>query len=371
MRALRGIAVLVVASLAWAGDAPQPEAPAHPVYRLPQGARFTETEVRIPRKGGGAGGQPAGDFEIAGTFNLPADGKAPFAAVLFVSGSGTQDRHGFTPGMTRGTVGLDCGSWELLDAIASAGLAVLRVDDRGSGATPLGPAGVGPGDIGYQALLGDARSCLRWLMQRPEIDKGRVFVIGHSEGGITASLLAGEEGLGIAGVVCMAGCGRNFSEVIYDQVAEATKVQPPEMREATLRLQKELMNATRESREPDFNVVPAALWNRPDVVVSRRWMREHFNLDLTAIHKRVACPVFVANGESDMQVSPEKDARLLAVEFAQGRCADVTLRLYPDLDHLFKACGGRPSTVQMYAEKRPIDPAFLRDLLDWLERRAR
>ncbi len=370
MGALRGVAMLVVASLARAGDAPQPEPTPHPVYRLPQGARFTEAEVRIPRKGGGAGGEPEGDFEIAGTLNLPAEGKGPFAAVLFVSGSGTQDRHGFTPGMTRGTVGLDCGSWELLDAVADAGFAVLRVDDRGSGSTPLGPAGVGPSDIGYQALLGDARACLHWLMQRPEIDKQRVFVIGHSEGGITAPLLASEEGSGVAGVVCLAGCGRNFYDVIYDQVAEATKVQPPEMREATLKLQKELMNATREGREPDFDVVPKALWNRPDVVMSRKWMREHFNLDLTAIHNRVACPVLVANGESDMQVSPERDARLLAAELAQGSCKDVTLRLYPDLDHLFKACGGRKSTIQMYAEKRPLDPAFLRDLLAWLERRA-
>lgn len=369
-------AILALSVLAAAQDAPQ--AKPHPVYKLPENAKFTATEVRVSRPGDytqiqvkeDAKQAPEGDFEIAGTLNVPAEGKGPFPAVFFISGSGPQDRHGFGPGAKPGTTGLDLGTWEILDAVAKAGFVVLRVDDRGTGGTPVGPAGVNALEIGYQALVSDARCCLRWLKQRPEVDAKRVFVIGHSEGGITAPLLAGEPELGLAGVACLAGCGRNFYDVIYEQVSDAMKGLSAAMRETNLKVQKELMDATRAGREPDFNVVPKALWNRPDVVASRKWMREHFNLDTEAMHKRVACPVFVANGERDFQVSAERDARLLAARLAQGKCKDVTLRLYADLDHLFKACGGRESSLKMYEEKRPVDAAFLADLLGWLKRVA-
>jgi dienelactone hydrolase len=325
------------------------------------------TQLRVERD---ARQSPEGDFEIAGSLNIPSEGKGPWPAVFFISGSGPQDRHGFTPGARQGTVGLDCGTWEILDALAESGFVVLRVDDRMTGATPLGPQGVDYRELGFFALVSDARSCMNWLKEQPEVDRKRVFVIGHSEGGITAPVLASEVDSGLAGIVCMAGCGRNFYEVIFDQVAEAGKNQPEALREASLKIQRELMNATKENREPDYGIVPKALWNRPDVVATRKWSREHFNLDLTAIHKKVSCPALVVNGESDFQVSSEKDARLLAAEVAQGKCKDVTLRLYPDLDHLFKACGGRPSTMKIYEEKRPIDAVFLRDLLQWLKARA-
>lgn len=367
--------VVAFTVMAAAQDAPQ-EKP-HPVYRLPEGAKFTAHEVRIARPGDytqvkvkeDAKQAPEADFEIAGTLNVPSHGKGPFPAVFFISGSGPQDRHGFGPGTKPGAAGLDLGTWEILDAMAGAGFAVLRVDDRGTGATPVGPAGINPVEVGYQALVSDARSCVRWLRQRPEVDPKRVFIVGHSEGGITAPLLAGEADLGLAGIACLAGCGRNFYDVIYEQVSEAMKGQSAAMREANLKVQKELMDAIKAGREPDFGIVPKALWGRPDVVASRKWMREHFNLDTEAMHKRVTCPVFVANGERDIQVSAERDARLLAARLAQGRCKDVTLKLYADLDHLFKACGGRESSLKMYEEKRPVDAAFLSDLLAWLKQR--
>lgn len=378
MRTVASAMTLLMLFTVLAAAEEAPPAKAHPVYRLPEDGSFTAREVRIARLGDftqikvkeDAKQAPEGDFEIAGTLNVPAQGKGPFPAVFFVSGSGPQDRHGFGPGSKPGTAGLDLGTWEILDALARAGFVVLRVDDRGTGATPVGPAGVSPVEIGYQALVSDARCCLRWLRQRPEVDARRVFVVGHSEGGITAPLLAGEAELGLAGIACLAGCGRNFYDVIYEQVSEAMKGQSAAMREANLKVQKELMDAIKGSREPDFSIVPKALWTRPDVVASRKWMHEHFNLDTEAMHKRVACPALVANGERDFQVSAERDARLLAARLAQGKCRDVTLRIYSDLDHLFKACGGRESSLKMYEEKRPVDAAFLSDLLGWLKRLA-
>ncbi len=377
MRAMIALAsLLVLATVALAQPTPLPEAKPHPVYKLPEGANFTATEVRIARLGdhtqhavpADAKIAPEGDFEIAGELCVPKSATGTFPAVFFISGSGVQDRHGFTP--TGPGKYLDCGTWQVLDALAAAGFVVLRVDDRGLGGTPVGPAGVEAKEIGYQALVSDARFCLRWLQARPEVDKKRVFLIGHSEGGLTAPLLAAEENSGVAGVICMAGPGRNMFDIIYDQVEANMKAQG--MGGATLagnlKAQKELMLATKEGREPDYSIIPKALWNRADIVAGRKWMREHFNVDDAALHKKLACPVLVVNGLADFQVNPEKDARALAARLSQGKCNDCTLKLYADLDHLFKPCGGKPSSMAMYMEKRDVDKAFIADTLDWLKK---
>jgi len=355
-----------------AGDGPAPAPKPHPTYRVPEKAHFASSEVRIRRPGDftqirvdpSVVQVPEDAFEIAGELSVPKEGTGPFPAVFFISGSGMQDRHGFAPGAPK----IDLGTWQVLDAIADAGFVVLRVDDRATGGTPPGFQGVDYKEIGFQALVSDARTCVRWLRARPEVDPARVLLLGHSEGGVTATMLSGEAELRIAGVVCMAGGGRNLSEVIYEQVADAMKELPPAIREANLRVQRELMDATKAGREADPGIVPGWIWNRADVVAGRKWMREHFTLDATAMHKRVTCPALVVNGERDMQVSADRDARLLATELMAGPSRDVTLRIYADLDHLFKGCGGRPSTLKMYEEKREVDATFLADLVAWLQR---
>ncbi|MBP9891893.1 MAG: alpha/beta fold hydrolase [Planctomycetes bacterium] len=377
MRAMIAFASLIVlATVALAQPTPIPEAKPHPVYKLPEGASFTCTEVRILRSGDhtqhavppDAKMAPEGDFEIAGELCVPKNATGTFPAVFFISGSGAQDRHGFTP--TGPGKYLECGTWQLLDALATAGFVVLRVDDRGLGGTPVGPAGVEAKEIGYQALVSDARFCLRWLQARPEVDKKRVFLIGHSEGGLTAPLLAAEENSGVAGVVCMAGPGRNMFDITLDQVEASMKAagQSGAVLAANLKCQREIQLAVKESREPDFSIVPKNVWNNPQIVAVKKWWREHFNVDDAALHKKLACPVLVVNGQADFQVNPERDARALAARLSQGKCNDVTLKLYADLDHLFKPCGGRPSNMQMYFEKRDVDKVFIADTVDWLKK---
>ncbi|MCC6573513.1 MAG: alpha/beta hydrolase [Planctomycetes bacterium] len=367
------VSLLLIATTAIADDKPK-----GPSYSLPEKATFTARDVKVTRKGDGSQtalkegetdadrAKAESDFEIAATLNVPkedAHGKGPYPAVFFVSGSGMQDRNGFAAGM-------DLGTWELLDAIANAGFVVLRADDRTTGGTPLGFKGIDPLQLGYKALVGDARSCVNFLRTQPEVDAKRIFLIGHSEGGLTAPLLAAEKDLAIAGVICLAGPGRNMRNVIRDQVeAECAKMDEL-TRGMTLAMQDELTEAIKANRDPDFNKVPKSVWNRADVVAGRKWMREHFNIDVEACHKSLTCPVLVANGAADCQVNPEKDARKLAANLVAGKCGDVTLRIYDDLDHLFKPCGGRPSNIKMYYEKRSVNAGFLQDVVRWLEQHA-
>ena len=141
-------------------------------YKLPDAANFTEEEVSIKI----AADTPEKEWAIAGTLNIPKGDKpeAGWPAVLYVSGSGSQDRHGFQGG-------LDLGTWQILDAMAGAGFVVLRTDDRGLGKTPLGAPGTKPADLGYDDLVSDARHGLKFLQGRAEVNKKKIFIVGHSE----------------------------------------------------------------------------------------------------------------------------------------------------------------------------------------------
>jgi pimeloyl-ACP methyl ester carboxylesterase len=335
----------------------------------PADTKLTAEEVKITVPAVEADGETIPAWEIAGTLNLPK-GDAPEAgwpAVFFISGSGSQNRHGKQGGM-------DLGTTEVLDAVANAGFAVLRVDDRGTGDTPVGPKGIDPTTIGYTELVSDARHCVNWLRAHAKVNKEKVFVIGHSEGGVTAPILGGE-GL-CAGVVCMAGIGRNMYDVIYEQVEDANKRAPKERRESTMKLQKELQDAAKDGREPDYAILGEAfapqvkkIWNQ-QMKPALAWFHDHFNLDVPAIHAKVKCPAFVAQGEADFQVKADADGRLLAKNLLAGECTDVTFKLYADLDHLFKPCKGRKSSIEMYKEDRRVSEAFLKDLVAWLQARS-
>src|SRR5690606_22328050 len=197
---------------------------------------------------------------------------------------------------------------------------------------------------------------------------------GHSEGGLTAPILAGE-GL-CAGIVCMAGMGRNMYDIIFEQVSDANQRLPKATREANRKVQTEFQDAAKEGREPDCTIIGKALeprirqlWDQ-QMKPALPWFHDHFNLDVPAVHAKVKCPVFVAQGASDFQVKVEADARQLAKILLAGECNDLPLKVYADLDHLLKPCNNRPSNAAMYKEDRRVSEVFLNDLVAWLKRQA-
>jgi pimeloyl-ACP methyl ester carboxylesterase len=325
---------------------------------------FSAIEVSIPI----AGKTEEQNWQIAGTLNVPVGTKPAkgWPAVLYISGSGSQPRDGVTPTM-------DLGTHQVLAAMGPD-FVVLSTDDRGVGKTPIGPKGVKPAEIGYQALVADARAALLFLRARDEVDPARVFIIGHSEGGLTAPLLAVENEW-VAGVVCMAGIGRNMYDVIYEQVEDANAASPKAVRETNMKIQKEVMDAVKEGREPDFSIAGEAaaaavkrVWGQ--LAPIKLWWREHFAIDVEGLHAKLKCPVMVAQGAADFQVKADKDGRQIVKNLAGGVCQDITFKLYDDLDHLFKPCGGRKSTLALYSEKRDVSSEYIRDLTAWLKARA-
>jgi pimeloyl-ACP methyl ester carboxylesterase len=102
---------------------------------------------------------------------------------------------------------------------------------------------------------------------------------------------------------------------------------------------------------------------------SRAWIKSHAKQDPITAMKRVHCPVLVLQGEKDIQVSAERDAKPLAAALDAAHNEDHELKLFPDLDHLFKKVEGARSQLSDYAKKRPVDPEFLDVLVRWLSAR--
>ena len=157
---------------------------------------YTDQEVAIENAADGV--------RLGGTLTLPA-GTGPFPAVLLVTGSGPQNRDEEVFGHRPFLV--------IADSLARGGIAVLRCDDRGVGASTGDPREATSADFAR-----DARAELEWVRRVPLIDPSRVGVAGHSEGGLIAAMLAAEDPR-IAFIVLLACPGLPGDELLVLQNA--------------------------------------------------------------------------------------------------------------------------------------------------------
>ncbi len=306
---------------------------------------FTREEVTIAR----------GDFTLAGAITkLPtASGRAP--ALFFVSGSGAQDRDGLSGG-------IDLGTHELLDALTAAGFVVLRVDDRG-----VGKSGGSLVGATLRDLVDDARACVDFLLARDDVDPQRLFVIGHSEGGVTAPVLACERSL--RGIVLMAAPGRGLTAILREQKRaglEAAGLRG-KLLDDELAVHAQFLELVTGDEPIDPQQVRADY--RP-ALADRAWLQSHALHDPIAQIAQVKCSVLIVQGEQDVQVSAERDAPALLAALEGAGHSDVTLVRLPLLDHLFKKVTSVPPTTADYLRPRPVDPDFLATVTAWLQQRG-
>jgi len=277
------------------------------------------------------------------------DAKKRLPAVFFISGSGNQDRDGMSSG-------IDLGTHEILDRLTREGFLVLRVDDRDGGEGGS-----------FEDLVADARACVDFLLAREDVDPDRVAIIGHSEGGITAPILAAERPK-IAAVVLMAATGRPLADVIVDQNARALDKAgvTGEERERKLAEVRAWIQAVSGNAKIEPQKMPV---DYRSLLTVRTWLQGHARQDPIANVRKVAAPVLVLQGGKDFQVSAEKDARALEKALDEAGNKDHRLVVLPDLDHLFKKVEGSESSLSDYFKRRPVDPAFLDLLAGWLKER--
>jgi pimeloyl-ACP methyl ester carboxylesterase len=315
------------------------EAPARPT----QAADLEREEVEIVD----------GDVSLAGTLTRRkgATGKLPGA--FFLSGSGPQDREGFSSG-------IDVGTHEILDRLTREGFLVLRVDDRGVGESS-GPTE----DLDFGDLVEDGRRVLRFLRARPDVDPERVVALGHSEGALSATVLAAEEGL--AALVLMAGPGRPLEDLLREQLLAARSAagaSPDELEVLAGKIDG-FLAAVATGAPLDGGALPPEL---ALFVPARAWLASHLGRDPLPYLARVRCPVLLLQGGRDVQVSAERDTPRLLEALAEARHPDHELEVFPDLDHLFKRASDPPSELD-YLRARPVAPELLDALVAWLRPR--
>ncbi|RMH00456.1 MAG: alpha/beta fold hydrolase [Deltaproteobacteria bacterium] len=270
---------------------------------------------------------------LAGEVLVP-HGKGPHPAVLFLSGAGRQDRYGFSEPPP-----VDARTHVWTDALARAGFAVLRFDDRGTG-------GSADGRLDFRAEAEDARRALGTLLVQDDVDPRRVTVVGHGEGGWHALFLARSDP-SIRAVVLVGTPGRRYDRIVRHQSEVALAGLPPEARAESLG---ELDAILAGLRRPRAETVGGKVAEEPE---DTAYLRQILAVDPGRLFRGVCAKVLVVQGGADFEVDPKADpAALVAAARAAG--VDVAQATYPHVDHHLVRIDG-PGRPQRYLDRqRPV-----------------
>ncbi len=309
------------------------EGPTRLAYAPAPDATFTRREVELPG--------PAGSGAMFGEVLVPAQGKGPHPAVLWVGSTGREDRHGFA-----GPPPVDLGAHEITDALANAGFVVMRFDERGHGKSE-------PGPMSFRGQVEDAKRAFATLLVQPEVDPDRVVLAGHGEGGLRVLSLAATQKTGLVGVALLASPGRPYRDVFLQQAEAALAELPPELRAGAQAQQQKMVAAIEAGGE-----IP------PELESEAQWLREMFGQRPAMLIARLRAPLFVAQGDKDFEVDPTKDVAAL-LRAAREAKLQTEVHRYPTLDHLFKSEMGESAPGRYLDPSRRVDVAFIADLVAW------
>ena len=277
-------------------------------------------EAAVPlRLGGGRLRQPGRGVRIAGTLTVP-EGDGPFPAALLITGSGPQDRDETLLGHKPFLV--------LADDLTRRGIAVLRVDDRGVGGSTGDHAKATTADFAEDVLGG-----VDFLKARRRIDPKRIGLIGHSEGGLIAPMVAARSA-DVAFIVLMAGPGLPGDEILEAQQALILKAigrrrgedppgrprrrpgswrsprRPSDPKVAREKLQAAGAEMAAALPEAERKALAEADPNGSQVGrLATPWFRYFLTYDPRPTLARVRCPVLAINGEKDLQVPARRTSR--------------------------------------------------------------
>lgn len=274
-----------------------------------------------------------------------ADGKFP--AVVLLHGSGPSDLDA--------TVGPQKIFRDLALGLASRGVVVLRYDKR----TLVYGHEFSDTDTLQQESIDDALAGVALLRADPKVDPARVYLLGHSQGGMTAPRAAAQLGQAPAGLVMMAAPSRPLEDAIarqFEYIARSDGTFTPieGMQIEAIKKQVERVKASDLAPDTAKSLLPLGL-------SGSYW------LDLRAhpapeVAKTLPIPMLFLQGERDYQVEMED---LAGWKSALAGRADVTFKSYPSLNHLFLP-GTGPSTPEEYKTPGHIPKEVIDDIAAWM-----
>jgi len=314
-------------------------------------------------------------ISLTGSLTLPS-GDAPFPAVLLITGSGPQDRNETILNHQPFLV--------LADYLTRQGVAVLRVDDRGVGESTGDFSQATSEDFASDVLAG-----IEYLKSRKEINTEQIGLIGHSEGGLIAPMVA-VKSPDVAFIVIMAGQGLTGEELLYLQGALIFRVMGVSEEDIAMNRQfnEKIFSVLKE--EDDSEIAEERLrqmfmenWEKmsdeekeqigdPEVFLEAQlqsllspWLKFFLTYDPKPTLSMVKCPVLAINGEKDLQVPPKENLSAIEEALKAGGHQNYTIKELSGLNHLFQtAQTGLPAEYGKIEET--ISPEALKIVGNWI-----
>lgn len=338
----------------------RPQEPTKPYSYYSEDVKFENTKDKIV---------------LAGTLTLPEkDGNFP--AVILISGSGPQNRDEELLGHKPFLV--------LADHLTKNGLAVLRFDDRGTAEST--------GDYKTATSLDFARdveSAIKYMQTRKEINKNQIGLIGHSEGGIIAPMVAAEY-KDINFIVLLAGTGIPGDQLLLLQqelIGKSSGISDTDLQKAkvlnkgafdiilksnnTESLKSELTNYIKQTLKDNPESEKPSGMSEDDYVelqvnqLISPWMNYFIKYNPALILEKVKCPVLAINGEKDLQVPAKVNLDAIKKALEKGGNKNVTTKELPSLNHLFQEC--ETGSPDEYATiEQTFSPIALAEILNWI-----
>jgi uncharacterized protein len=321
-----------------------------------------------------------GNFELAGTLTMP-NKTGVFPAVILITGSGPQNRDEEILGHKPFLV--------IADYLTRNGIAVLRCDDRGTNESK--------GDFKTATSLDfstDVEAALDFLLTRKEIDKTKIGLIGHSEGGMIAPMVAVRR-KEVGFIVLLAGPGISGKRILLAQEAlieRASGEREEVIRDLTaadsgaydlvagtkdMDTLKTALTAYFTDRVKADTTFAKTAGADPSQFIATQvkelatpWMKYFIQYDPAPTLRRVKCPVLALDGSKDLQVPPEIDLAAIKKALEKGGNADITTVELPNLNHLFQEC--KTGSPAEYADiEQTFSPVALDEMTKWILSKVR
>jgi dienelactone hydrolase len=293
----------------------------------------------------------AGRWALPGTLSVPK-GDGPFPAIVLVHGSGPHDRDE--------TIGPNKPFRDLAWGLASKGIAALRYEKRTKHHAVLRSLAAKSGLTANEEAVDDALAAVDLLRRTPGIAKDKIYVLGHSLGGMLVPRI-GLRGKQIAGLIVLAGTTRPLEDVILQQVDYLSmldgQISDEEERHLDrLKQQAALVKSPTLSRDTPSTELPLG-------IPASYWL-DLRGYDPVEEAKTLQHPLLILQGERDYQVTAaDFDRWHNGLQGKQG----VTFRTFPNLNHLLIKGKGRSEPAE-YDIPGHVDEQVIRCIVAWLER---
>lgn len=317
-----------------------------------------------------------GEVILSGTFTKPASNKK-HPVVILINGSGPQDRDEAMMGHKPFLV--------LSDFLTRKGIAVLRYDDRGFGKSTGNFSKATSEDFAT-----DVETAVNYLNARVDIDKKHIGLIGHSEGGLIAPMVAANN-QNIDFIVLMAGTGIPGDSLLLLQqqlVGKAMGMHGAQLKTLKKLNQKsfDIINEYEDKSAIEFELsryLKSAIDTIPienlptgviddDTFISTQvnlltspWMRNFLSYDPATALERVRCPVLALNGNNDLQVPAKENLSAIETALNKGGNKNIMIKEFSGLNHMFQE-SETGSPAEYGSIEQTISPIVLEEIYKWI-----